>query len=98
MGNALEQFDGLAVEDKIRWAIRDVNKRREFKDRFPAYNTEALRTGIAKCDEEIQLFEQQIAKAMARKREYQDLLAQCERRDDNLLVLAKRRDAERASV
>jgi hypothetical protein len=98
MGNALEQFDGLAVEDKIRWAIRDVNKRQEFKARFPTYSTEALRKGLTTCDEEIALFEQQIAKAMARKREYQDLLAQCERRDDNLLVLAKRRDSERMSV
>ena len=98
MGNALEQFDGLAVEDKIRWAIRDVTKRKEFKSRFPTYDTEALRKGIAKADEEIALFEQAIAKAMATKREYQDLLQQCERRDDNLLDLAKRRDAERKSV
>lgn len=98
MGNALEQFDGLAVEDKIRWAIRDVNKRQEFKARFPTYDTDALRKGIATCDEEIALFEQQIAAAMARKREYQDLLAQCEHRDNNLLALAQRRDAERVSV
>ena len=44
------------------------------------------------------LFEEQIAKVMAKKREYQDLLAQCEQRDNNLLVLAQRRDAERKSV
>jgi hypothetical protein len=35
---------------------------------------------------------------MARKREYQDLIQQCERRDANLLELAQRRDAERMSV
>ncbi len=98
MGNALEQFDGLAVEDKIRWAIRDVNKRKEFKIRFPTYHTEAIRKGISKCDEDIALFEQQIAASMARKREYQDLLVQCEHRDNNLLALAQRRDAERPSV
>ena len=98
MSTALEQFDGLAVEDKVRWAIRDITKRSQFKNRFPMYDTEAIRKGIAKCDEEIALFEQQIAASMARKREYQDLIQQCERRDANLLELAQRRDAERMSV
>lgn len=94
MADALEQFERLketSIEDAVRWAIRDAQERRDFKAQWPMYQTEALRRSIEVCKEDIELYEAQIKKAMQAKREYEELLALCEKRDVALSTLAQRR-------
>ena len=78
-----------SVEDAVRQAIRDPVQRKEFRDKYPAYDTGKLREEITKCDADVIAFEQAIVKAQRYKRECEDLIKQCEKRDYALAELRK---------
>ena len=78
-----------SVEDAVRRAIRDPEQRKAFRERYPSYDTGKLRAEIEKCDADVVAFEEAIIKAQRYKRECQDLIKQCEKRDHALAELSK---------
>jgi hypothetical protein len=78
-----------SVEDAVRQAIRDPEQRKAFRERYPSYDTKKLREEITKCDADVLAFEEAIVKAQRYKRECQDLIKQCEKRDSALVELRK---------
>jgi len=78
-----------SVEDAVRQAIHDPVQRKAFRERYPSYDTKKLREEIEKCDKDVLAFEEAITKAQRYKRECQDLVKQCEKRDNALAELRK---------
>ena len=78
-----------SVEDAVRKAIRDPEQRKAFRERYPSYDTGKLAEEIKKCDADVIAFEEAITKAHRYKRECQDLIKQCEKRDSALAELSK---------
>lgn len=78
-----------SVEDAVRQAIRDPAQRKAFRERYPTYDTAKLHEEIKKCDADVLAFEEAIIKAQRYKRECQDLIKQCEKRDVALAELSK---------
>jgi predicted RNase H-like nuclease (RuvC/YqgF family) len=88
------QFNQLktnSIEDAVRWAIRDQQKRKEFRDQYPMYVTAKVEAQLEQLDQEIELYEQQIEKATKMKRELRQTLRLCKQRDDALENLAQQR-------
>lgn len=79
-----------SVEDAVRQAIRDPEQRKAFRDKYPSYDAAKLREEIAKADQDIEQFEAAIVKAQRYKRECEDLIRQCDRRDQVLKEMRER--------
>jgi len=79
----------MSLEDTIRHIIRDPEHRKAFRERYPAYDTNKLREEIGKCDADVLAFEEAIVKAQRYKRECEDLIKQCEKRDVALEALSQ---------
>ena len=79
----------ISVEDAVRRAIRDPEQRKAFRERYPSYDTDKLAEEITKCDADVIAFEEAITKAQRYKRECQDLIKQCQKRDAALKELGK---------
>lgn len=82
-------FQPLSVEDAVRHAIRDPAQRKAFREKYPAYDTKKLREELVKCDADVLAFEEAIVKAQRYKRECEDLIKQCEKRDVALKALSQ---------
>lgn len=83
-GHANGQTTPTSVEDAVRQLFRDADQRKAFREKWPMYETAKLKEEIEKCDSDIQQFEEAIQKAQRYKRQCQDLLDQCEKRDNVL--------------
>jgi hypothetical protein len=79
----------VSVEDAVRRAIRDPEQRKAFRAKYPAYDTAKLREEMLKCDADVLAFEEAIVKAQRYKRECEDLIKQCEKRDVALKALSQ---------
>lgn len=79
----------MSLEDTIRHIIRDPEHRKAFRERYPTYDAKALREEINKCDADVLQFEEAIVKAQRYKRECEDLIKQCEKRDIALEALSQ---------
>ena len=79
----------MSLEDTIRHIIRDPEHRKAFRERYPTYDTNALKKEITKCDQDIAQFEGAILKAQRYKRECEDLIRQCKKRDTALEALSQ---------
>jgi hypothetical protein len=80
----------LSVEDSVRQIIRDPEQRKEFRQRWPMYDAAELEKAIGKIDDDIQKFEEAIIKAHAQKRQWNELLGECKRRDTALSTMRVR--------
>ena len=78
----------MSVEDAIRQIISDPAHRKAFREKYPAYDTDKLREEILKCDADVLAFEEAILKAQRYKRECEDLIKQCQKRDVALEALS----------
>lgn len=79
----------MSLEDTIRHIIKDPGHRKAFRERYPTYDVHALREEIVKCDADVLAFEEAIVKAQRYKRECEDLIKQCEKRDVALEELSQ---------
>jgi len=79
----------MSLEDTIRRIIREPEHRKAFRDRWPMYDTKKLKEEIEKCDNDVVAFEEAIVKAQRYKRECEDLVKQCEKRDVALEALSQ---------
>ncbi len=79
----------MSLEDTIRHIIRDPEHRKAFREKYPTYDTKALLAEIEKCDADVQAFEEAIVKAQRYKRECEDLIKQCRKRDTALEALSQ---------
>lgn len=79
----------MSLEDTIRHIIRDPEHRKAFRERYPTYNAKALQAEIEKCDADVLAFEEAIVKAQRYKRECEDLIKQCHKRDVALEALSQ---------
>ena len=79
----------MSLEDSIRQIIRDPQHRKAFREKYPAYDADMLRKEMEKCDADVLQFEEAIVKAQRYKRECEDLIKQCRRRDVALEALSQ---------
>lgn len=79
----------MSLEDSIRHIIRDPEHRKAFRERYPSYDANALREEMLKCDADVLAFEAAIVKAQRYKRECENLIKQCEKRDIALEALSQ---------
>jgi hypothetical protein len=74
----------MSVEDAVRKAIRDPEGRKAFRSQWPMYDVDQLKAEIVKCDKDVEAFEEAIVKALQNKRTMEQLIRQCEKRDEVL--------------
>lgn len=79
----------MSLEDSIRKIIREPEHRKAFRDRYPMYDVDMLRKEMEKCDADVLQFEEAILKAQRYKRECEDLIKQCRKRDVALEALSQ---------
>lgn len=79
----------MSLEDTIRRIIRNPEQRKAFRARYPTYDAKALQKEIEKCDADVLAFEEAIVKAQRYKRECEDLIKQCRKRDSALKALSQ---------
>ena len=79
----------MSLEDTIRQIIKDPGHRKAFRERYPTYDIGKLQEEIEKCDSDVLQFEEAIVKAQRYKRECEDLIKQCRKRDVALEALSQ---------
>lgn len=80
----------LSLEDSIREIIREPADRKAFRLRWPMYDVQKLTESISSIEDDIVEFENAIIKANAQKRQWTELIGECQRRDTALATLRER--------